>query len=126
MVNFPFLNQRKYFTSVMSTSHKTIQFLLNTIIFFFLTIGSSAFSNIPNWDNAQWIWQQEDSHSNTWMSFRKTVALDEVPEKVEAYISVDGKFWLWINGDMVLFEGGLTRGPIDVGVTKFKRLILFK
>ncbi|RED47802.1 alpha-L-rhamnosidase-related protein [Seonamhaeicola aphaedonensis] len=99
----------------MSTSHKTIQFLINTIIVFFLTISSSAFANNPNWDNAQWIWQQEDSPSNTWMSFRKTVTLDEIPKSVEAYISVDSKFWLWINGDMVIFEGGLSRGPSQAG-----------
>lgn len=71
----------------------------------------SLFASLSNWQNAQWIWQQEDGPANTWMSFRKTIAVDEIPEKVEALIAVDSKFWLWINGDMVLFEGGLSRGP---------------
>ncbi len=76
-----------------------------------------ALSNVSavNWGNAQWIWQQADGPSNTWMSFRKTVQLDEVPAQVEALIAVDSKFWLWINGEMVLFEGGLSRGPSQAG-----------
>ena len=76
-----------------------------------------ALSNVSaaNWNNAQWIWQQQDGPSNTWMSFRKTVNIDEVPANVDAYIAVDSKFWLWINGEMVLFEGGLSRGPSQAG-----------
>ncbi len=83
------------------------------LISLFLFNFAIAFSN--DWSNAQWIWQQADGPSNTWMSFRKTVKLDEVPAKVEALIAVDSKFWLWINGEMVLFEGGLARGPRPVG-----------
>ncbi len=67
------------------------------------------------WNNAQWIGQEQDTTPNTWMSFRKTVSLDEVPDQVEALISVDSKFWLWVNGEMVLFEGGLSRGPSQAG-----------
>ena len=49
------------------------------------------------------------------MSFRKTININEIPETVEANIAVDSKFWLWINGEMVLFEGGLSRGPSQAG-----------
>ena len=80
-----------------------------------LIIFTTHFANAADWKNAQWIWQQKDGPSNTWMSFRKTVVLDEVPDQVEAFISVDSKFWLWINGEMVLFEGGLSRGPSQAG-----------
>ena len=84
------------------------------IIVLLLTLNFSfAFSN--DWNNAQWIWQQEDGPSNTWMSFRKTITIDEIPAIVEANIAVDSKFWLWINGEMVLFEGGLSRGPSQAG-----------
>ncbi|WP_200979982.1 alpha-L-rhamnosidase C-terminal domain-containing protein [Echinicola sp. 20G] len=88
-----------------------IKHLLAAFLILFL------FSNVhaKSWGNAQWIWQKEDGPSNTWIAFRKTVTLDEVPEKVEARIAVDSKFWLWINGEMVLFEGGLSRGPSPVG-----------
>jgi hypothetical protein len=99
----------------MHTKLKGIQMLKCTITLLFLTLSITVFANTPNWGNAQWIWQQEDGPSNTWMSFRKTVTLDEIPEIVEANISVDSKFWLWINGEMVLFEGGLSRGPSQAG-----------
>jgi len=78
-------------------------------------VASQGFAQTPNWENAQWIWQQEDGPSNTWMSFRKTITINEIPEIVEANIAVDSKFWLWINGEMVLFEGGLSRGPSQAG-----------
>lgn len=90
-------------------------------MFAFATL--TFFAQKPNWDNAQWIWQQEDGPSNTWMSFRKTVTIDEVPAIVEANIAVDSKFWLWVNGEMVLFEGGLSRGPSQAGEWNRKQKI---
>jgi len=59
---------------------------------------------------SQWIWQQEDGVPNTWMAFRKTITISEVPTQALTKIAVDSKYWLWINGKMVLFEGGLARG----------------
>ena len=85
----------------------------NLILLLLMLNFSLVFSN--DWNNAQWIWQQEDGPSNTWMSFRKTISVDEVPAIAEANIAVDSKFWLWINGEMVLFEGGLSRGPSQAG-----------
>lgn len=61
--------------------------------------------------NANWIWQKEDGPANTWVAFRKEFALKKVPETAVANISTDTKYWLWINGKMVVFEGGLARGP---------------
>ena len=59
----------------------------------------------------QWIWQSADGPANTWMAFRKTVALSQVPASVKALIAADTKYWLWINGKQAVFEGGLKRGP---------------
>ncbi|WP_298763511.1 LamG-like jellyroll fold domain-containing protein [uncultured Polaribacter sp.] len=59
---------------------------------------------------SQWIWQQQDGPANTWMAFRKTINLSTVPSQAMVNIAVDSKYWLWINGEMVLFEGGLARG----------------
>ncbi|MDQ8200630.1 alpha-L-rhamnosidase C-terminal domain-containing protein [Pelagicoccus enzymogenes] len=64
-----------------------------------------------DWTDAQWIWQAEDGPSNTWVAFRKTFDLDAVPEQVIAHIATDTKYWLWVNGELALFEGGLARGP---------------
>ncbi len=68
-----------------------------------------------DWGNAQWIWQEQDTTPNTWVCFRRMVSLEVIPAIVEANISVDSKFWLWINGEMVVFEGGLSRGPSQAG-----------
>ena len=61
---------------------------------------------------AQWINTERcQSASNTWLAYRKTVSIDEVPATLTAHIAADSKYWLWINGRMVVFEGGLKRGP---------------
>ncbi len=53
--------------------------------------------------------------SNTWMQFYKEFDLDQVPpEQVFAKIAADSKYWLWVNGRMVVYEGGLKRGPTPV------------
>lgn len=62
------------------------------------------------WD-AQWIWQAEDGPANSWVAFRKSVSIDRVPDKVVAHISADSKYWMWINGEMAVFEGSVARGP---------------
>ncbi|MBO4624987.1 MAG: glycoside hydrolase family 3 C-terminal domain-containing protein [Bacteroidales bacterium] len=48
---------------------------------------------------------------NQWLAFRKDMTLDAVPSSALARISVDSKYWLWVNGKLVVFEGGLKRGP---------------
>lgn len=48
---------------------------------------------------------------NIWSGYRKNFMLDEVPATAVAKIAVDSKYWLYVNGQMVVFEGGLKRGP---------------
>ena len=48
---------------------------------------------------------------NQWIAFRRDVRLDAVPAEASARIAVDSKYWLWVNGELVVFEGGLKRGP---------------
>ena len=67
-------------------------------------------SNVVNW-KAKWIWQEEEGPENTWMCFRKTIILEEIPERAMAHIAVDSKYWLWINGNIIVREGGVKRGP---------------
>ena len=52
-----------------------------------------------------------DKNENQWSCFRNVVVLDEAPKKAMARIAVDSKYWLWINGEQVVFEGQLKRGP---------------
>ncbi|MFC2109712.1 alpha-L-rhamnosidase C-terminal domain-containing protein [Bacteroidota bacterium] len=87
---------------------KKIILLLFGVVF--LTTPIFSLSNPSSWADAQWIWQQEDGPANTWVAFRKSFGLNEIPDQALAKIAVDTKYWLWINGNMVLFEGGLARG----------------
>jgi alpha-L-rhamnosidase len=52
---------------------------------------------------------------NTWLSFRRSYALTDQPARATARIAVDSKYWLWINGTLVVREGGLKRGPTPTG-----------
>jgi alpha-L-rhamnosidase len=49
--------------------------------------------------------------ANTWLCFRSEVNVSSITDLALATISADSKYWLYINGTMVLFEGGLKRGP---------------
>ena len=61
---------------------------------------------------AKWIWDtQNPDKENVWMCFNKKVVLDEAPEELTAHISADSKYWLYINGACVVFEGSVKRGP---------------
>lgn len=61
---------------------------------------------------AEWIWDKENlKKNNVWMCFNKKVNLQTVPEKLVADISADSKYWLYINGETVVFEGCVKRGP---------------
>jgi hypothetical protein len=61
---------------------------------------------------AKWISTERcQSATNTWLAYRKTINIQETPAKSVARIAVDSKYWLWINGKLVVFEGGLKRTP---------------
>ncbi|WP_270739458.1 hypothetical protein [Massilioclostridium coli] len=78
-----------------------------------LTVTASVedAENKPTTDwTANWIWDDSDT-GNTWMNFRKEVTLDQVPESITARIAVDTRYWLTVNGEPVIFEGQLKRGP---------------
>lgn len=61
---------------------------------------------------ARWISRAySPSDANTWIAFQKKVDVNTVPAELPARIAADSKYWLWINGEMVVNEGGLKRGP---------------
>ena len=61
--------------------------------------------------NTKWIWKNGENGVNTWMNFVKTFKLEGAPKKAVANIAVDSKYWLYINGEKAVFEGGIKRGP---------------
>ena len=61
---------------------------------------------------AKWIWDEESlGEENIWMCFNKKVTLNKIPKELVAHISADSKYWLYINGETVVFEGSIKRGP---------------
>ena len=67
---------------------------------------------------AKWIWDNENlTKENVWMCFNKNISLEEVPKELIASISADSKYWLYINGETVVFEGSVKRGPQKIAVT---------
>ncbi len=86
---------------------------MKRILFLFLALctGFLALAQEPAW-RARWISKsQSNSGSNEWIAFRKRVKLDKVPQRLPARIAADTKYWLWINGELAVYEGGLKRGP---------------
>jgi len=66
--------------------------------------------------------------SNQWTCFRTEIDLEKAPTSAIARIAADSKYWLWINGELAVFEGQLKRGPTPsdtyfdrVDLTKFLR-----
>src|SRR5690349_19895156 len=52
-----------------------------------------------------------DPLTNTWTCFRRTFSLDAVPTSVPVKIAADSRYWLWVNGKLIVWEGSLKRGP---------------
>ena len=59
---------------------------------------------------AKWIWQRSENQENTWMCFAKDVALENPRGPWILRIAADTKYWLYINGQTAVREGGLKRG----------------
>lgn len=76
-----------------------------------LTIHLTLAQTTPTW-RANWIGLPDSTGANAWLCFRKDVTLS--PNKgqpVQARIACDSKYWLYINGELAVFEGQLKRGP---------------
>ncbi|MEO0529575.1 MAG: alpha-L-rhamnosidase C-terminal domain-containing protein [Planctomycetota bacterium] len=68
-------------------------------------------SDTPDWQ-AQWIAPPKvTTETNSWWCFRKQVELPAETGSCVARIACDSKYWLWINGEIVIREGQLKRGP---------------
>jgi hypothetical protein len=74
-----------------------------------LVAASDTNQATTNW-TAHWI-GPSGSAANLWLCYRKGFSLATTPANAIARIAVDSKYWLWINGRMVVREGNLKRGP---------------
>ena len=64
-------------------------------------------------NGAQWISPNGAVPNGTFVAYRSELELSTVPLACNSSISlaVDTKYWLYVNGRMVVWEGGLKRGP---------------
>lgn len=81
------------------------------ILFIFVSIF--YFSVQADVGRGYWITAFENqSATNTWLCFRQDICLDTLPRgEVQLKIAADSKYWLWINGQLAVFEGAVKRGP---------------
>lgn len=63
---------------------------------------------------AKWIWAPSTT-TNQWVAFRRSFTLAARPGSAVTRIAADSKYWLWVNGTLVVFEGQLKRGPNRTG-----------
>ena len=59
--------------------------------------------------NAKWIWSGDCSHPNSRVLFRQSFSVDKVPQSAVLHIAADTKYYLYINGTLAVFDGGLFR-----------------
>jgi len=95
--------------------HNMKRLSLHLLLFICLGSNYSAFSQpdfYKHWQ-AKWITNNwPPAVENNWTCFVKEINIDNPTDSiVTAHIAVDSKYWLWINEELVVFEGGLKRGP---------------
>ncbi len=59
---------------------------------------------------ANWIWANTPVQEGQWVALRKTFSLKQAPTRAIARMSADTKYWLWVNGELAVFEGQLKLG----------------
>ena len=83
-----------------------MRYFLLTLLVAFPLLGQAE-----DWKGQFLTLEHHQSRPNTWMLWRKKANVEKVPASVKAKIATDSKYWLYINEQLVVFEGGLKRGP---------------
>lgn len=104
--------------NVMCTDRPTCRSLLFCVCAIAVSCIMSKAVRADDW-NAKWIGPPakitQDARCNSWWCFRKSLDVDQVPDALSLKIACDSKYWLWVNGELAVFEGGLKRGPTPTG-----------
>jgi len=82
-----------------------------TIILLACCLDVAAFAQTTSW-KAQWIKAfEQQNETNNWTVYNRTFQVEVVPNEALARIACDSKYWMWVNGELAVFEGQLKRGP---------------
>jgi hypothetical protein len=68
-------------------------------------------STCPRWRSARWVIPSQTPRPGGWYAFRHTFELDRPLLAPRLSIACDSKYWLWLDGVLVVREGQLKRGP---------------
>ena len=82
-----------------------------TILLLISFLSLSTFAQSTTWKAKRIAPPQSQNESNTWIDFRTEIDVETVPGEAIAKIATDSKYWLWINGNLAVYEGQLKRGP---------------
>lgn len=82
--------------------------LFCVLLFLLLTATASAQTTEASWIAPP---DTDISNPNSWYCFRKTWNIEKIPVTALVKIATDTKYWLWINGKLIVYEGQLKRGP---------------
>ena len=63
--------------------------------------------------NAKWIWYEEQSQPNERVSFFINKEIENLPSNALLHIGCETKYWLFVNGNLVVFDGGLFRESVN-------------
>ena len=63
----------------------------------------------PTLQNAAWIWPSAEFTRNQRANFFFEVEINALPDTAEACIGCETRYWLFVNGELAVFEGGLFR-----------------
>jgi len=91
--------------------NKAVLFVVCCLSFFVIGCQSVQSNLNAAGFQADWIGVSQESQANSWYCFRDEIQLKKAPKEAVAKIACDSKYWLWINDEMVIFEGQLKRGP---------------
>jgi len=82
------------------------------LLIFHVAIGQNNTSiSTVNW-KGQWMTAiEQQNETNNWTAYNKSFKVEQVPDLALAKIACDSKYWMWINGELAVFEGQLKRGP---------------
>ncbi len=90
-------------------------FLFKQTLRLFLIVGIGLFcGHVQAFEwKGSWIGleRKDTVTTNIWAGFRKDFLVEKLPKQALAKIAVDSKYWLYVNDELVVFEGGLKRGP---------------
>lgn len=62
-------------------------------------------------EKGRWIWPDASCGQNEWVAFRHGFTLSRDAGKAIARVASADKYWLWMNGELLVREGGLKSGP---------------